>query len=219
VIPHLETRLALSAGLARLRDFALAGDLDAAAALGAVLSEAVADLAELARRKPEVVRAWSSKQNVVPVLTGRNIGHRKQRDAELAAFAVGTVSRYRVNPPPGRKAPDLSSPANEIAGHLCRHLAEHRAKARVLKKLVPRWVRLTANLPELAKETWEPWADAAWECLLDATAGRPEGFPSLRTLGRKAENRDGLKTPRTLAANVRAEIRQTLREAIRTLAA
>lgn len=218
MIPHLETRLALCAGLARLRDFALAGDRDAAAALGAVLSEAVADLAELARRNPEVVRAWSSEQSVVPVLTGQNIGHRKQLAADLAAFAVGEVSPYRVNPPPRKRGPDASSRANALAGALCSHLADHRAKARILKKPVPQWVRLTANLPELAKETWEAWAEAAWECLLDATDGHPEENEFLNVLGRKAENRDGLKTLRTLAANVRAEIRQTLREAIRTLA-
>ncbi len=219
-VPHSATAAVLADGLARLRDFALAGDLDAMRALGFVLSQAVADLAELARRKAETVREWSRTQNVVPVLTGKNVGHRKLLAADLDAFAVGEASPYRVNPPPGRKGPDSSTPANALAAELCKHLDLHRALFAVVKKPAPKWARFAAHLPPLsnAEGVRELWVKAAWECLLDATDKHPEKRPHLAALGVKAKGRDGLQSPRTLAANVRSEIRQTLREAILAIA-
>uniref|UniRef100_UPI00404BA2B3 hypothetical protein n=1 Tax=Cephaloticoccus sp. TaxID=1985742 RepID=UPI00404BA2B3 len=68
--PHFATAVHLREGLARLRDHALTGDADALRWYGKVISDAVADLGETARRHPELVRKWSRKQNVVPVLTG-----------------------------------------------------------------------------------------------------------------------------------------------------
>ena len=92
------------------------------------------------------------------------------------------------------------------------------------------------------------WGDAAWACLLDATDGHPEENASLAPLGRKAKDKhdrerkdaaerervkrragylpsaarrlqnETAQGSRTLAGNVRAEIRQTLREAICNLA-
>jgi hypothetical protein len=221
--PHCATYCALAEGIARLRDFALAGDKDAMLHFGNLVSIAVADLGEMARRHPEIVRTWSSKRNVVPVLTGRNIGHRKYLDADLKAFAVGEATPYRVNPSAGKKAPDSSTRANVLAGQLCEHLASHRALARahaalLAKPLRPEWVRLASTLPELSLPVWKRWADAAWECILDATNGHPEENDGLKSLGQKAARRDGLQSPRTLAANIRAEIRQTLNEAIRGIA-
>ena len=216
-VPHVYTAEALARGLAALRNFALAGDLDAMRALGFVLSQAVADLGEMARRKPEVVREWSHKQNVVPVLAGKNIGHRKQLTADLDAFAVGEATPYRVNPK-GKKVPDISTLANAIAGQLCQHLAETKAQFHLMKRPVPPWAQLASKLQPLSKAVWECWADAAWKCLLDATGKHPEKNPNLKPLGAKATRKDGLQTPRTLATNTRAEIRQTLREAIRNLA-
>lgn len=215
---HLGTLVALENGLARLRDHALAGDEDALHAFGWLISKSVADLREIAHRKPRIVTRWSSKQNVVPVLAGRNLAHRKQLEADLNAFAVGEASPYRVNPPRGKKAPDVSMVANALAGDLCAHLAEVRAKYLVFKKPCPNWAKMAAKLPELSLETWECWANAAWECLQAASRGRPEAVSVLRDLGRKAAKRDGLLKAGTVAANVRAEIRQTLREAIRGLA-
>ncbi len=88
-VTHFDTALTLAEGLARLRDFAIAGDAAAMRALGFVLSPAVADLGEMARRKkPEVVREWSRKQNVVPVLTGKNKGHRTQPSRRCETLAA-----------------------------------------------------------------------------------------------------------------------------------
>jgi len=216
--PHLWTHLVLSEGIDRLRDHALAGDKAAMRCLGSLLHKAVADLGEIARRKPEIVREWSRKQTVVPVLAGKNKGHRKQLEVDLAAFAVGEDSPFRVNPPPRKKAPDVSTGANALAGGLFSHLADCRASAGLHRKLVPTWARMAGVLPEFSRVTWERWAEAAWECLLASTKGHPEEHSFLRDLGRKGERKDGLGTPRTVAANVRAEIRQTLREAIRGLA-
>ena len=216
--PHFGTHLVLSEGIDRLRDYALAGDKDAMRCLGVLLRKAVADLGEIARRKPGIVREWSRKQSVVPVLTGKNKGHRKQLEVDLAAFAVGEDSPYRVNPPPRKKAPDVSTKANELAGGLCSHLADCRASAGLHRKPEPEWARMAANLPELSRATWKRWEEAAWECLLASTKRHPEEHPFLRDLGTKGERKDGLEKPRTVAANVRAEIRQTLREAIRGLA-
>ena len=80
---------------------------------------------------------WSRKENVVPVLTGRNIGQRKQLAADLDAFAVGEASPFRVNPPSGKKAPDVSTVANAIAGQLCQHLARHRFPVGIMERPVP----------------------------------------------------------------------------------
>ena len=216
--PHLDTAEALARGLSALRDFALAGDLDAMRALGFVLSQAVADLAEMARRDPALVREWSRKLSVVPVLAGKNIGHRKELAQTLDAFAVGEASPYRVNPPRGKKTLDCSTPANALAGQLCHHLATYRVLAPVLAKPLPPWVELASGLPELSKGTWRRWERAAWICLLDATAGRPEENEALIKLGPKAARKDGLKGKGTLASNIRAEIRETLKEAIQGLA-
>jgi hypothetical protein len=218
VQPHMDTALLLAEGLARLRDYALAGDAAAMNWLGFLLHTNVADLAEIARRRPEIVREWSRMQNVVPVLTGKNVGHRKQLTRDLDAFGVGESSVFRVNPPRGKKAPDVSLAANGIAGQLCQHLNWHKAVFDVLEKPVPEWARMASRLPPLSKAVWERWADAAWECALDATAGKPEESPVLRPLGAKAARKDGLQTPATLASNIRAEIRQTLREAFCNLA-
>jgi len=246
--PHFDTARLLAKGLARLRDFAIAGDAAAMRVFGSVLSQAVADLGEMARRKkPEVVREWSRKQNVVPVLTGKNKGHRTQLAADLDAFGVGDATPYRVNPQ-GKKVPVISTPANALAGHLCKHLADTKAKFRLLKRPVPPWARLASKLPPLSKAVWERWGDAAWACLLDATDRHPEENASLAPLGRKAKDKhdrerkdaaerervkrragylpsaarrlqnETAQGSRTLAGNVRAEIRQTLREAICNLA-
>jgi len=217
--PHASTAITLREGLARLRDYALAGDADAMRWLGFVLSEAVADLGEMARRKPEIVCAWSRKRNVVPVLAGKNKGHREQLARDLDAFAVGELSPYRVNPPRGKKVPDVSTPANALAGDLCQHLAVHRFSVSIMKRPVPKWAHKASALPELSKNTWEKWAEAAWECILDATDRHPESCDALKPLGAKGARKAGLQTPRTKATNVKAEIRQTLREAMRNLAA
>jgi hypothetical protein len=156
--------------------------------LGFVLTQAVADLAALARCRPEIVREWSREQNVVPVLTGRNVRHRKQLAADLEAFAVGEATPCRVNPPKGKKAPDISTPANAFAGQLCKHLADTRAIFPLLQKPVPPWARLASKLPPLSNDVWERWADAGWACLLDATDKHPEESPSLRPLGAKANH-------------------------------
>jgi hypothetical protein len=213
-VPHVYTAEALTRGLAALRDFALAGDQDAMRSLGFVLSRAVADLGEMARRHPEIVREWSRKQNVVPVLTGKNIGHRKQLAADLDAVGVGEATPYRVNPPKGKKVPDISTPANALAGQLCKHLDQHRAIFPFLQRPVPEWARLASKLPPLSKAVWKKWAEAAWACLLDATDGHPEKCSALEPLGAKAARKAGLQTPRTRAANVRAEINETLGEAV-----
>lgn len=218
VIPHLETRLALSAGLARLRDFALAGDRDAAAALGAVLSEAVADLAELARRKPEVVRAWSSKQNVVPVLTGKNVaqtGNPKKGDIgqlrrDLDAFAVGQASPYKINPEHrrGGGAFNANTQVNALAGALCQHLATYRFPDSIMKSPVPKWARMASRLKPLSKESAKEWGAAAFECLMSATGSQPETFLKLGD-GRENEGRGAMKQ----------KIKGSLFEAIRRIAA
>jgi hypothetical protein len=184
-VPHVYTAEALTRGLAALRDFALAGDQDAMRSLGFVLSRAVADLGEMARRHPEIVREWSRKQNVVPVLTGKNIGHRKQLAADLDAFGVGEATPYRVNPPKGKKVPDISTPANALAGQLCKHLDQHRAIFPFLQRPVPEWARLASKLPPLSKAVWKKWAEAAWACLLDATDGHPENNADVAKLGAK----------------------------------
>lgn len=239
-VPHFDTALLLAYGLARLRDFALAGDRDAMRWLGFVLSQAVADLAELARQKPKVVREWSRKQNVVPVLTGKNKGHRTQLAADLDDFGVGEATPYRVNPQ-GKKVPVISTPANALAGQLCQHLAYHRAIFPCLQK-PPEWARLAAKLEPLSNATWERWADAAWECLMSATGSQPQADPKLAPLGSKAtakqdklnkeaadlehlKRRSGLiysKRPlharKVTPAAIRAEIHETLKEAVRMIA-
>ena len=233
-VPHFDTALLLAEGLARLRDFALAGDAAAMRALGDVLSLAVADLAELARKKPEVVRDWSRKQNVVPVLTGKNIGHRKQLAADLDAFGVGEATPYRVNPQ-GKKVPDISTPANALAGQLCQHLAYYRAIFPCLQK-PPEWARLAAKLKPLSNATWERWADAAWECLMSATGSQPQADPKLAPLGSKATAKQDklnkqaadlehliyskrpLHARKVTPAAIRTEIHETLKEAVRMIA-
>lgn len=184
-VPHLDTALFLAEGLARLRDFALAGDRDAMRWLGFVLSQAVADLGEMARLHSAIVCEWSRKQNVVPVLTGRNIGHRKQLAADLDAFDVGALSPYRVNPPKGRKTFDSSTPANYLASLLCAHLASYRFSVGIMQSHVPKWAKLASKLPPLSKAVWERWANAAWACLLDSTDGHPENNADVAKLGAK----------------------------------
>ena len=192
-VPHLDTALLLAEGLSRLRDFAFAGDAAAMRLLGSVLSQAVADLAELARRHPEIVREWSRKQNVVPVLTGKNAaqtGTKKdvgQLRRDLDDFDVGARSPYRINPPKGRKTVDVSTPSNALAGHLCAHLASYRFSVGIMQRPVPKWARLASKLPPLSKAVWEKWADAAWACLLDATGEHPENNADVAKLGAKGK--------------------------------
>jgi hypothetical protein len=229
-VPHSLTATVLAEALARLRDHALNGDKDAMQCLGYVLSQAVADLREIARKTPEVAKEWGRDQSVVPVLAGRNKGHKKAVEEDLAAFEVGEGSRYRINPPPRKKAPDVSTFANKLAGDLCAHLADARAKAKLHGALrralpdqvspLPKWAKIASSLPDLSKATWEKWAEAAWDCLLSATEGNPERIPSLWKLCAKArkDGRKGREWKLTEASDTRAEIRQTLREAIKVLA-
>jgi hypothetical protein len=78
---------------------------------------------------------------------------------------------------------------------------------------------MALDLPELSTRTWEKWEDAAWECIIYSTCGHPEKLSALRILGRNKANLDGLGGQRTKDANVKAEIRQTLKEAIQKLSA
>ncbi|MCC6414603.1 MAG: hypothetical protein IT582_01665 [Opitutaceae bacterium] len=216
--PHFATGEHLRDALARLRDHALTGDAAALQEYAFTVTQAVADLAEMARRHPDLVRPWSRAQNTVPVLTGRNLGHRRELDATLAAFAVGEASPYRVNPA-GKRARDVSTPANALAGALCAHLAAHRVNLAIMRPPVPAWARLASALPDFSAKTWRKWEAAAWACLLDATNQHPEALPALAALGTKGARKDGLQSVRTRAANVRAEIHQSLKEAFRGLAA
>jgi hypothetical protein len=240
-VPHFDTALLLAEGLARLRDFAIAGDAAAMRVFGSVLSQAVADLREMARVHPAIVREWSRKQNVVPVLTGKNKGHRTQLAADLDAFGVGEATPYRVNPQ-GKKVPVISTPANALAGQLCQHLAYYRAIFPCLQK-PPEWASRVAKLEPLSNATWEPWADAAWKCLMSATGSQPQADPKLAALGIKKatakqdklskqtadleylKRRSGLiysKRPlharKVTPAAIRAEIHETLKEAVRMIA-
>lgn len=187
-VPHFDTALALAEGLARLRDFALAGDAAAMRSLGDVLSLAVADLAELARKKPEVVREWSRKQNVVPVLTGKNAaqtGTKKspvgQLRRDLDAFDVGALSPYKINPAPkvGGGTFNAATPVDALAGHLVHHLGKHRYSTLLMAHPVPDWAKLAADLTELTKANATQWRDAAWECLMSATGSQPEKHTDL----------------------------------------
>ncbi|MCX6939984.1 MAG: hypothetical protein NTX09_04460 [Verrucomicrobia bacterium] len=196
-VPHLDTALLLAEGLARLRDFALAGDLDAMRALGDVLSQAVADLAELARKKPEVVREWSRTQNVVPVLTGKNAaqtGTKKspvgQLRRDLDDFDVGALSPYKINPAPkvGGGTFNAATPVNALAGHLIHYLGKHRYPTLLMAHPVPPWAQLAADLPELTKAHATQWREAAWECLMSATGSQPEKLIALGK-GRASEGR------------------------------
>jgi hypothetical protein len=218
VLGQAITAEVLGEGLRRLRDLAFAGDADAMQAYGHTLRAAVADLAELARQKPDVVRAWSCKQAVVPVITGRNAGHRKALDADLDAFAVGEKSVFRVNPPKGKRAPDVTTGANQIAGHLVQFVATHSASL-PLTANPPKWLLLAYQIPTLTTGSAEKWIEAIWSLLLHETDGTPQKIPALAALGAKGARKDGLGGNRTQASNCRAEIKQSLREAVLTLAA
>jgi hypothetical protein len=214
-VPHLDTALFLAEGLARLRDFAIAGDAAAMRALGFVLSQAVADLAELARQKPEVVREWSRTQNVVPVLTGKNAaqtGTKKdvgQLRRDLDDFDVGALSPYKINPAPKRGGGSFNAatPVDALAGNLCQHLASYRAMLPLLQKPVPQWAQLAAGLPELTKAHATQWRDAAWECLMSATGSQPEKLIALGK-GRASEG----------PAAEREMIKKSLLDAIKRMA-
>ena len=186
-VPHLDTALLLAEGLARLRDFALAGDAAAMRSLGDVLSQAVADLAELARKKPEVVREWSRKQNVVPVLTGKNAaqtGTKKdvgQLRRDLEDFDVGALSPYKINPAPkvGGGTFNAATPVDALAGLLVHHLGNYRYSTLLMAHPVPKWAQLAADLTELTKANATQWREAAWECLMSATGSQPEKHTDL----------------------------------------
>lgn len=219
--PHSGTACTLDAALARLRDHALEGDDAAFAALGFILRNAVADFHEIARRHPALAASWGETQNTLPALTGRNPGHAADLDAAFDLFRLGEKSPFRVNPPQGRKAPNTNTAANVIAAGLCAHLDTHRRPVAMFRAPVPPWARLAAVLPELDTATAAAWVDAAWALLLETTGGHPEEkkeFHSLAALGAKGARKDGLQSPFTKAANVRAEIRQSVREAIHLLA-
>ena len=214
-VPHAYTAEALARGLAALRDFSLAGDPDAMRSLGFVLSQAVADLAELARRHPEIVREWSRKQNVVPVLTGKNAvqtGSKKdvgQLRRDLDAFDVGAATPYQINPTAKRGGGtfNAATPVNALAGHLCAHLASYRFSVGIMQRPVPKWARLASVLPELTNATATQWAEAAWECLMSATGSQPEEHTDLGK--ERASEGSGAE---------RQKIRQSLREAIQRMA-
>ncbi len=214
-VPHFDTALALAEGLARLRDFALAGDAAAMRALGFVLSQAVADLGEIARKKPEVVREWSRKQNVVPVLTGKNKGHRTQLAADLDAFGVGEATPYRVNLERRKGNPgfSVSTPANALAAGLCEHLNAHRPPGflfRYCPSAVPDWVKLASTLPELSRETADQWADAAIKLLASSFENNVE-LVKYCSLGdvREDETREGV-SPQISA--IKARLRRAIHE-------
>ncbi len=135
--PHSSTVCALEKGIRGLRNFALAGDKDAMNWLGYLLTQAVGDIAEMARRHPEIVREWSRKENVVPVLTGKNVaqtGSKKdvgQLRRDLDAFDVGAATPYQINPTVKRGGGtfNAATPVNALAAGLCaRRATRHRAQ-------------------------------------------------------------------------------------------
>jgi len=211
--PHTATAETISQGLNRLRDFAAAGDAAAMRCYGRIIAEAVSDLSELARMHPEHVQAWSAVLPVVPVLTGRNRGHKSDLAADLDAFAVGQDSPVKINPQAKRGGAGFNArtPGIFLAGALIDCMNQHSKALAFYPEPVPPWLRLFCALESAGPATAAQWADAAWEYLLDGTDGKPEAF--FWDLGKgKATAAGGGK--RTAASNVRAEIRQTLREAI-----
>jgi len=213
--PHFNTAMHLNEGLARLRDHVLAGDADAMKWLGFVLSHAVADLSELARRRPEIVRTWSRGQNVVPVLTGKNAAQTGSKSdigqlrRDLDAFAVGEASPYKINPEAKRGGGtfNAATPVNALAGELLAHLDRHRFSVDIMKSPVPNWARMASVLPELTKASASKWTEAAWECLMSATGSQPEKFSNLGEA--RASEGPGAE---------REKLQQSLREAIARMA-
>ena len=178
--PHLETSMVLGEGIARLRDFVLAGDQQAMEQLGFLLAQAVADLAEVAQRQPEVVRKWSRRRSTVPVNAGLGLAHRKVLKEELEeVFQVGTDSPFRLIQS-RKKGADFRNPRNAFAGYLCEHLSRYRGPA-IHRKSVPHWAALASQLPELSTQSVPAWRDAAWECVMDATSGQPERHPVIKS--------------------------------------
>lgn len=199
--PHFYTASTIEAALRGLRDHAIAGDLNALNWYGYIVSNAVADLSEMARRYPEKVRTWSRSQNTVPVLTGKNKSHRVELDNDLEAYDVGAASPYHANPLGGKKAPDFSTLKNRIAGALAQHIRLH-----------------DPSLPDLTKRNAKRWAEVGWELILQSTDGKPENHPELKKLGSSKSNVSGRSGTRTKAADVRSEIFSSIKEAFTMIA-
>ncbi len=175
--PHFLTLGTLQGGLARLRDHANAGDVDAFNLLGYLVEQVVADFTEVARRRPALAGQWGANRSVVPVLTGRNKGHCEELAETFARFRVGEKSPWRVNPENKQGGHTFSArtQATRVAARLCQHLDLYRGQDLGLYRLpIPIWARMASKLPELKKEHARQWHQAAWELLLTTTKEEPE---------------------------------------------
>lgn len=211
--PHCYTAHAIETALRGLRDHALAGDCDAMAHYGSIVFESVATLAEMLKRNPEVVRSWSKTLALAPVLAGRNIGHRKAVDQLLSDYQVSEEGRFAVNPITGAGKSDSfdsTKPIAKLAGDVVQHLNAHRLPLSVFKSPIPKWVLMASALPELTKETSDDWFEAGWECILSATASRPEENAFLWMFGKERAARG--------KAHVRSRIKENLKKEFRRIA-
>jgi len=214
---HYDTADAAYWVLSHLRDFALLGDQDAMDCFAGVLSRAVLDFTELSIQAPTVVQKWARKNDMVPAMVGKNPAHRRALEILLESLQLGEESPLRITPKKGKKAPDIGITANHIAITLFEYIEDVRAGC--IRLPMARALHQTlVNMPPFSASEAEIWAEAGWQIVLMCTNDQPESNEILKPLGGNVGKKAGLAQARTKAANVRAEIKQTLKESFQKLA-
>jgi hypothetical protein len=186
------------AGVARLAQW---GNLTAATLLYNVATVATLHLQNVARKRPTLLKKFSTKADTWPTLIGTLNKKGKCRNSTFNQWLSDTLEIGRESLWRGKwKA---SSPATQCALQMITWLFNNRT---LLK------------LPTLNKKTQLQWFSAGWAALCQACGGHPETDEYLRKIGNhRATHNSGTNKAATTEANIRDGIKKQIRQSFISL--
>jgi hypothetical protein len=206
------------------------GNENAASIWGDVLLDSTKDFERLAWDRPQLITGWARKQATIPGRISTYAGLAKSNDDLVKVLRVGESSLVPLAATRGRgNRLDYSMPANHVASELIWYIERERGFCELYRyhaeragKSLPAWLERASNLKPFDDQTWERWAEAAWEIVMDATSRMPEMHVKLKPLGEAAAKKKPklVKTlhPATASGNARSEIKRRLFKAIKSMA-
>jgi len=206
------------------------GNKRAASIWGDVLLDSATDFERLAWHKPKLIEEWAQGQVSIPGRISQYRGLAKSNAELVKLLRVGESSPLPLVPS-GRRGNslDYSKRVNKWAADLLNYIDSERGNYDLYKyhaeeagRRLPGWQEKASKLKSFIGETWESWAEVAWDILMVRTSRHPEDHPELRPLGASAAK----KKPKlvkvlhnaTASANVRAKIKSRFRQAFKLMA-
>jgi len=201
------------------------GNKRAASIWGDVLLDSATDFERLAWHKPKLIEEWARGQASIPGRISQYRGLAKSNAELVKLLRVGESSPLSLVPSGNRgNSLDYSKPANKWAADLLNYIDGERGNYELYKyhaeeagRRLPGWQEKASKLKPFTGETWESWAEVAWDIVMVTTGRRPEAHPELKPLAGSAASRQTYKGTRTTSYS-RAKIKERLWQAFESMA-